>query len=149
MTSAAAGAGALTLRFGSPAHGWLDVELRGAEGVSSLDASDVPGDSLAMLARAARDLIVGAAPGEVVWFLEPEEVTWRFRRAGDHVEVRAEDSSRRPALIGVVATTTFAALVLEALRTLATDPAWRDATAWSQPFPTADVDALARALHPG
>src|SRR5262249_31351595 len=76
-TTCGAEVSTFSLRFGTPAHGWLEATLAGPEGESTVIASDVPGDSLRMLADAARAVLDGH-DGEVTWFLEPAEEHWRF-----------------------------------------------------------------------
>ena len=74
----------LTLSFGTPEHGWLNVNLRCGEAERTLDVSDVPGDSLAMLANGVLQLVKGhAAEVTITWFLEPAEEIWTIRRFGD------------------------------------------------------------------
>ena len=91
---------AIKLRFGSPEHGWLSVELSGPGGEVTLEASDVPGDSLAMLADAACDVMNGYPARVVTWFLEPAEHTWRFHLARDLIEVWVQTDRGAATCIG-------------------------------------------------
>jgi len=69
----------LALSFGTPKHGWLDVELRFGETTRYLDASDVPADSISMLASGLLRLVKGyTTEVTVTWFLKPREETWTF-----------------------------------------------------------------------
>jgi hypothetical protein len=139
----------LELSFGSPRHGWLNVELAGADGSVSLEVSDVPGDSLRMLAAAALDIATGRQEAHVVWFLEPVEACWTFRRVEDQVEVRASADDAGPALTATGSAEAILLVIWRALRRLEADPAWTDAQAarfWSQPFPHREVAQLGAVL---
>jgi hypothetical protein len=141
---------ALTLRFGTPVHGWLDAELIGPRGRSFVDASDCPGDSLAMLASAMCGLLLGRDETHVTWFLEPAETTWSFRRTGDQVRVLVAETSAQQRRIATASVAEVALPIWRGLRTLEDDPAWARAdaadTAWSTPFPHADVARLGELL---
>ncbi len=142
----------IELRFGSPHHGWLDVELSGAGHHVALDVSDVPGDSLCMLATAALDLSAGREEARVVWFLEPVEATWVFRRAGDRVEVRASSGGRASVCLDAGTVEEVSLVIWRALRRLESDPAWTRADAsgvWSHPFPHREVAQLGAVLGRG
>jgi hypothetical protein len=139
----------IELSFGSPNHGWLSVELASAESRVSLDVSDVPDDSLAMLAAAALDLATGRPEARVVWFLEPVKATWVFQRVGDRVEVRAMIEGAKPVLMEAGGVEEFSLVIWRALRRLEADPAWTRASAarvWSHPFPHQDVARLGAVL---
>ncbi|WP_375765206.1 hypothetical protein NR798_26170 [Archangium gephyra] len=139
----------LELKFGSPHHGWLGVELADANSSVSLEVSDVPGDSLAMLAAAALDIATGQQEARVVWFLEPAEATWVFQRVGDRVQVRAIANGTPPALMVAGSAEEFSLVIWRALRHLESDPAWTHASAarvWSHPFPHREVAQLGVAL---
>lgn len=139
---------AIDLRFGSPAHGWLEVTLTGAHGTSSFEASDVPGDSLRILAGAACDLLDGR-DGEVTWFLEPAEQTWRFVIDGEEVRVLVSEDGRPARKLAQGTVVEVGLAVWRALRRLEADPAWRATnadTVWSHSFPQGDVAALGEKL---
>jgi hypothetical protein len=135
----------LELRFGSPSHGWLDVELARADDRMSLAVSDVPGDSLRMLAAAALDLATGRQEAHVVWFLEPIEAHWTFRRVEDRVEVRAAVAALGKTLTAAGRAEEILLVIWRALRRLEADPVWtngRAARVWSHPFPHREVAQL-------
>lgn len=141
----------LTLRFGTPVEGWLEVELVGREGASRLDASDVPADSLAMLVAAAIDLVDGVLPRDVEWFLEPVLVRWSFAAAHDHIAISARDHVT-VTRIGAATAYEIGWVVWEAVHRLEADPAWRPpggAQAWSHPFPSTAVAVLHDKLRAG
>jgi hypothetical protein len=143
------GVSQLELRFGPPHHGWLHVELADSERSVLLDVSDVPGDSLAMLAVAALDLVAGRRETRVVWFLEPSEATWDFQREGDQVAVRATTSGAAFVLLEGGTVEELALVIWRALRRLEADPAWSsvsDGRVWSHPFPHREVAHLGAAL---
>ena len=134
---------AMGLRFDSPVHGWLDVELSGNGGVVARSVSDVPGDSLAMLADAACELVSGHTTRKVTWFLEPEEDCWSFRSEGSlaAVLVKSDGVENR---IGVEDPVTLCWTIWRALRRLQVDDAWQAdrGHVWSHPFPHRSVDCL-------
>lgn len=139
----------LELKFGSPQHGWLSVELAAGDSRVSLQVSDVPGDSLAMLAAAALDIATGRQEARVVWFLEPAEATWVFQRVGERVEVRAVTQGTPPARMEVGSAEEFSLVIWRALRRLESDPAWTHESAarvWSHPFPHREVAQLGSVL---
>ncbi|MCE9577161.1 MAG: hypothetical protein K8W52_28695 [Deltaproteobacteria bacterium] len=145
---------AVTLRFGTPKHGWLEIALTGPEGESHDVVSDVPGDSLRDLALAA-SAVLGGVDARVTWFLEPDQLVWRFRPDGDRVRISAVSgtarsvATRRPTPIGALAARELALLIWRALRRLASDPAWQASdprTAWTHAFPHRDVDDLGALL---
>lgn len=144
--------GDLSLRFGSPSHGWLQVEMGDGRTSVTHDASDVPGDSLSMLATAGLDLLSGTNQALVEWFLEPDEASWEFHRDGDLVQVRVKES-RKEAKVLTAGTVRDSALVIwRALRRLQFDPVWTAYDldrVWSHPFPAAVVARLETALRKG
>lgn len=76
------------LRFGTPQHGWLELTLGAAAGEHRQVVSDVPIDSLAMLAQAALALLDGRGAA-VEWSLEPEYEVWTFTCSGDQATLEA------------------------------------------------------------
>lgn len=135
----------IELRFGTPAHGWLDVELSGAEGRSVISASDVPGDSLLMLTCAACALMDGYPPGEVTWFLEPTELTWTFRLIREEIRVMESIDGVNFRKIAVATAGEIALTIWRALRRLEADPAWAcpdSGRVWSHPFPHKETAQL-------
>jgi hypothetical protein len=144
----------LVLSFGTPEHGWLSVKLRCGETEWALDVSDVPGDSLAMLASSVFQVVEeDATEATVTWFLEPEEETWTFRRAGDvfSLDARTRKTGKNPIRIAQGSCEEICTPIWRALRRLQVDPAWSSSDSWSQPFPTREVEALGVALgrrHP-
>jgi hypothetical protein len=140
--------GTFSLRFGTPAHGWLEVTLVGPDGESTLDASDVPICSLRMLADAVRGLLDGH-DGEVTWFLEPAEVRWRFTVEGGQVHVSVKEERRPARTIGRGTAVDIGLSMWHGLRQLEADPAWGAANpdeVWSTPFPHDEVAALGERL---
>ena len=134
----------VSLRFGSPVHGWLDVELSGDGGAVARSVSDVPGDSLAMLADAACDIVSGYPPREVTWFLEPNEDCWRFRVEDGSVTVLVDSDQDVETRIGIEDPVALGWTIWRALRRLQVDEAWQVALerVWSHPFPHRSVDRL-------
>lgn len=143
----------LALSFGTPEHGWLNVNLRCGETERALDVSDVPGDSLAMLANGVLQLVKGyAAEVTITWFLEPAEETWTIRRVGDAflLDAQMHPSERMPIRISHGSCEEICIPIWSALRRLQVDPAWSSADhTWSHPFPASHVDALGVALGQG
>lgn len=142
--------GKLTLSFGTPEHGWLTVNLRCGDVERTLDVSDVPGDSLAMLADGVLQLVKGdASEVTIPWFLEPAEEIWTLRRLGDAFLLDAQivPGERKPILIAQGSREEICVPIWSALRQLQVDPAWSSADhTWSHPFPASQVDALGAAL---
>lgn len=139
----------IRLSFGSPRHGWLPVELADVQRSVSLVVSDVPGDSLTMLAMAALDLASGRKEARVTWFLEPDKAAWVFRRVGGHVEVHAAGEGATTALIQGGPAEEVALVIWRALRRLQSDPAWTNASVervWAHSFPSREVTQLGVAL---
>jgi len=140
---------AISLRFGSPVHGWLDVELSGDGATLARSVSDVPGDSLAMLADAACDIVSGYPAREVAWFLEPDEDRWSFRLEDGRVTVLVRSDRDVAILVGVADPVALGWTVWRALRRLQADDAWQGAPerVWSHPFPHRSVDRLHELLE--
>jgi hypothetical protein len=144
----AARAGAISLRFGTPAHGWLEASISGPEGESTVYASDVPGDSLRMLVEAALGLLDGR-DGEVVWFLEPAEERWCFTVDGAKVVLSIAPERRPERTIARGLAAEIGVAIWRAMRRLEVDPAWREADIWSHPFPHRELAALGERLGRG
>jgi hypothetical protein len=140
------------LRFGTPVHGWLDVELSGPERDSVICASDVPGDSLSMLACAACALVEGHPAGTVTWFLEPTELTWTLRLVGDEIRVMESIDGVNSKTIAAGSPADVALTIWRALRRLEADPAWARVDServWSHPFPHEETAQLGYKLGRG
>lgn len=141
----------LILNFGSPQDGWLRVVLKGRNYESTFDASDVPGDSLLMLATGVCDLLAKrSAEARVLWFLEPTEIKWVFRRSGEEVLVIAE-TDEVSNLVETESCHNFGRCIWRALTTLRDDPGWqltkgREAQ-WSNTFPNNETAQLARLIE--
>jgi hypothetical protein len=139
----------IELRFGTPVHGWLDVELSGSGGQSKLDASDVPGNSLSMLACVACALMDGYPPCPVTWLLEPVEEAWTFRLDGERIHVVVSTDGVNFRKIAAATAGEVALAIWRALRRLEADPAWSCADGeriWSRPFPHAETAQLGQKL---
>jgi len=142
----------INLSFGSPDHGWLIVELSGNQNYRSLDVSDVPVDSLYMLATAVLQLVEGRSiEALVAWSLEPDYENWVLRRSGDtyELDIQAPEPDKKVFRFAEGSVEEICLPILQALRNLATDPAWCSPTAdlaWSNPFPVQEVAALSERL---
>lgn len=138
----------LTLTFGTPNHGWLDVELRCGETTRHVDASDVPADSIAMLANGLLQLVKGyATEVTVTWFLEPREEVWTFGRTGEVVVLDAKASFEDSVRVAQGSSAEICLPIWRALRRLQADVSWQSAEhTWSHPFPSKEVEALGMAL---
>lgn len=138
----------LTLSFGSPKHGWLDVELRCGETTRHVDASDVPADSIAMLANGLLQLIKGyATEVTVTWFLEPREEVWTLRRTDEVFSLDAKASFEDSVRVAQGSSAEVCLPIWRALRRLQSDVSWQSSEhTWSHPFPSKEVDALGVAL---
>jgi hypothetical protein len=77
-TGSARVAESLHVEFGKPLHGWIKVCLRSGGSVLEIDASDVPGDSIADLAAALSFLLKGGSEVTVEFNEEPCESEFRF-----------------------------------------------------------------------
>jgi hypothetical protein len=147
---------AIRLRFGSPKNGWLPVELTVGEKSRVFDASDVPANSLEILADVVSRWYDGVAEGSVTWFLEPDEEEWILARRGESAQLTVKYRS-------VSQTRTLEHHVLDvlgppadicipiwrALRALESDPAWAVSSldrVWSSPFPTSSLAVLTRRI---
>lgn len=141
---------AFKLEFGSPQHGWLEVVLSGPGGTVELDVSDVPGDSLQMLAAAASNAIDSREGGEVTWFLEPAEFRWVFRPSREGLAIWVQGEREDGRCIASGRTEEICAVVWRAMRRLGADPAWSEAgdgRVWSHPFPYREVEYLGEKLR--
>jgi hypothetical protein len=141
---------AFKLEFGSPRHGWLDVTVSGPGGTIELGVSDVPGDSLRMLAAAASNAVDGHGGGEVTWFLEPAKVRWFFRPATEGLAIWVQGDRQDERCIASGSTGEICAVVWRAMRRLEVDPAWHEAgdgRVWSHPFPHREVEYLGEELR--
>ena len=148
----------ISLRFGTPQHGWLDVvlvhrdEQSGRIDTHAIVVSDVPCDSLAQLADAACSLLEGRDEARVEWSLEPAYDVWLFRLTEpDLVELRigTESSRKAPKLFAVSSAYELATAFWRGMRRLESDPIWRDTQAfeaWSSAFPNEKVAALGQKL---
>ena len=135
-----------SLRFGRPERGWLDVVLSGPEGSSEVDASDVPADSLAMLVNAGLDLALGRdGIREVVWFLEPAEVSWSFARHGADIRVSSSMDGGPETPIGTGNARELGFLIWRAMRRDESEGSW--ATDWDHAFPHREVALLGESLR--
>jgi hypothetical protein len=113
-------------------------------GAGVLVASDVPGDSLRALADAVRNLLDGR-DGEVRWFLEPAERTWRFVPEGANATISVSEDGRAAKLLGRGPAAEVGLGVWRALRRLEVDPIWAaqaQGRVWSHAFPHCEVAAL-------
>lgn len=144
-------AGKLTIQFGPPEHGWMRVEVQAGEQSWLEDGvSDVPADSLLMLAEACLKLIEGTPQVQVTWFLEPAEVHWRWTKAHDRIEFAIVESSKEHLrMTGSVEDLCFPAW--RALRALESNPCWALPTdpatlVWSHPFPHKETQQLGEKL---
>jgi hypothetical protein len=140
----------IKIEFGSPEHGWLDVALSGPGGTVTLDASDVPGDSLLMLATAASNAVDGRGGGEVTWFLEPAEQRWVLRPTAEGLSILVQEDGRDERCIATGPVRTICAAIWRALRRLEVDPKWRgagDGRVWSHAFPHREVEHLGEELR--
>ena len=140
----------ISLSFGTPEHGWLDVELATSDGQRlTMSVSDVPCDSLLHLAESARRIARGWSEEEtVVWSLEPAYWHWTWHANDGALElatsaypVAKPDAAERIA----VDTSAFLSAISQSLTALEQNPVWTEDTdlhAWSWPFPTEEVAAL-------
>ncbi len=140
----------IRIEFGSPEAGWLAVSLLGDGGAVNLDASDVPGDSLLMLANAASNAIRGRAVSEVTWFLEPVEHRWMFQRTAGSLSIFVDEDGGDEQCIVTGPVEVVCAAIWRAFRMLEIDPAWRDGSisdGWSHVFPQREVGWLGEELR--
>jgi hypothetical protein len=144
----------IALSFGTPEHGWLlpKVSCDGRE--QTLDVSDVPVDSLRMLATALLNLVAGSDEEmAVTWCLEPDEVTWFLRRHGEQYELRIQgpEHGAKPEAFAAGTMREICAPIWRGLRRLEVDPAWTVSTAtartWSHPFPAKEVALLGERIR--
>lgn len=108
----------------------------------------MPGDSLRSLVGAVCNVVDGW-DGEVTWFLEPAEHTWRFTIGGDLVRVSVSEDGRPARMLAHGTAAEIGLAVWRALRRLEADPAWQSADTdrvWSHPFPHGEVAALGEKL---
>jgi hypothetical protein len=138
----------LALSFGTPKHGWLDVGLRCGETTRHLDASDVPADSITMLASGLLQLVKGyVTEVSVTWFLEPREETWTFRRTDEVIMLDAQASFEDSVRVAQGSSVEVCLPIWRALRRLQSDMSCQSAEhTWSHPFPSKEVEALGIAL---
>jgi hypothetical protein len=147
---------AIKLRFGSPKHGWLPVELFVGEKSRVFDASDVPADSLKILADVVSRWYDGVAESSVTWFLEPDEEEWIIARRGESAQltVKYRSASQTRTLedhvLDVLGPPSDICIpIWRALRALESDPAWAVSSpdrVWSSPFPTNSLAELTRRI---
>lgn len=124
----------------------------GALDTHAVDASDVPCDSLAQLAAAARSLLEGHDRARVEWSLEPAYDVWLFGRTGNADLVELQVGTERPLApqrFAVLPAAELARALWRGLRRLESNPVWRSAEAsdaWSWGFPSDEVAALGKKL---
>lgn len=142
----------LKVGFGPPEDGWMSVYVQAGEQSWIEDGvSDVPADSLLMLAQACLSLINGSREAETTWFLEPAQAQWRWtktqgRRLDFTIIAGGEERLR---VSGSVQDLCFP--VWRALRALQSQPGWAvppeaASLAWSHPFPHKEAKQLSEAL---
>jgi len=148
--------GTVALSFGTPEHGWLSVTLSSGGREQVLVVSDMPTDSLRMLASAILHVVGGQEhETSVEWCLEPDVVTWFFRRHEGQCEllVLSPEVGAQPETFAVGTTKDVCAPMWRALRRLEADPAWAGTTSsagcWSHPFPSTEVARLGELLREG
>lgn len=85
------------VEFGKPSHGWLKLCLRSGESILEIDASVVPGDSIADLAAAICFLLKGGSKVTVEFNEEPRETEFRLiqKQSGLMLSVFQFPDSRR------------------------------------------------------
>ncbi len=118
-----------------------------------VDASDVPCDSLAMLANAAAARCDRVPEASMEWSLEPAYEVWTFRRTRNdgNAKLLVGVHPRQSVTFATVPCRELSLVVWRALRRLESDPVWRAPpdemlSAWSWPFPSAETLALGKKL---
>lgn len=133
----------MILRFDTPEHGWMRVQVNDF----ALDVSDVPCDSLTHLTKILARLLSGSITESVDWSLEPEYARWIFNRSGDQLEWRMQETLESEAiLIERGSLIEIADQIIVALSDLQNNPCWSvedsESEAWSWPFPSIELERL-------
>jgi len=133
----------MNLRFDTPKHGWMRVQVEDIE----LNVSDVPCDSLLHLTSVIARVMSGSPSESVEWSLEPEYAKWLFDRSGDELEFRVEADSRSVAtLVERGSVEHILDQIISALSDLQVNPCWsQDGSGtriWSWPFPSTELKRL-------
>lgn len=125
----------------------MSVEVQaGSQSWYESSVSDVPADSLLMLAQAGLNLFEGRPDAETTWFLEPDEVLWRWKRVDDSVQFSILAGNEE--VVGTAGTVQQLLFpVWRALRSLECNDCWNsDAFAegelWSHAFPNQETALL-------
>jgi hypothetical protein len=142
--------GCISLAFGEPEHGWLAVTLRYGEREHFVDASDVPMDSLLLLANAVLVVLqTDESDATVSWSLEPDFEVWRIRRSAERfvLSIRSPEGGEAEFVFAQGSAGEICAPIWRGLRRLQVCPSWlRPGHTWSHPFPERELRAIGVAL---
>ena len=83
----------LSIKLGTPEHGWLAVDIISDDYKLKIDASDVPLDPLEQLCNVILNLNVDKK-GEVWWHLEPASVFFEFKKFGQNYRLTIMTADR-------------------------------------------------------
>jgi len=78
----------LKVRFDTPLHGGMAIQIATCDQSRSLEVSHVPDHSLDRLVSALLRLLQGSPRETVEWSLEPEYSEWEFSHVGEIVELK-------------------------------------------------------------
>lgn len=135
----------LKFKFGTPEHGWMDLNITDGEHEVSLVISDVPCNSVYKLADILLSLQSGAETEEVEFSLEPDFALWKFVSQGSDLEIHVfPDSGRdKPTLFKGERGKVIHRLY-KALRDLESLQCWKEPSAasniWSWEFPSQELN---------
>jgi len=137
----------LNIKFGTPEHGWMVIDLSSLSDQISSTVSDVPCDSLYELVRALVKLEEGSSEEAVEWSLEPEYVQWVFRRSGCEIEFSViNPDSSTPVFIYKNKASKLIHRFYKSLKDLETNPVWQELDVaeriWSWAFPSSLLSTL-------
>lgn len=76
----------LSIKFGTPEHGWLSVDIISGDYNLCFDASDVPANPLEQLCNVILDL-KSDKKAEVWWHLEPASVFFEFKMLDNNFQL--------------------------------------------------------------
>ena len=139
------------LQFGTPRHGWMEIQLSSPDRKIMLNVSDVPCDSLYSLVKVLTKLLEGSTEEVVEWSLEPEYAAWTFKRKDNEIELSVScPVGSTPVLIFQCEAVNMIQRISESLRELGADPVWKEDDAssriWSWDFPNILLELLVQKL---
>ena len=135
----------MNITFGTPEHGWLEVQLADKQTKHHLDASDVPCNSLESLVSAVLKLHNGSVEEEIEWSLEPSYEVWKFKVKEEKITLIISIDDKEKAVFISLKNEVIKSFY-EALTKLGSLESWNEdiqtRQSWTWDFPTSTLNKL-------